>query len=139
MLRLVSLFATPWTIYSPPAPLSRGFSRQEYWSCLPFPSPGDLLDSGIKPASPALAGRFFTTEPPGKRVHHLDNRISATSWLQKKKKKRKVHLLLQEMQETWVQSLGWEDPLEEEMATYSSILAWRISWTEEQRITQFSN
>ena len=43
-----------------------GFSRQEYWSGLPFPSPGDLPDPGIKPASPALAGRFFTTEPPGK-------------------------------------------------------------------------
>ena len=38
---------------------------------------------------------------------------------------------MQEIQETWVQSLGWKDPLEEEMATYSSILAWRIPWTEE--------
>ena len=38
---------------------------------------------------------------------------------------------MQEMQEMWVQSLGWEDPLEEEMATHSSILAWRIPWTEE--------
>ena len=46
-----------------------GFSRQEYWSGLPFPSPGDLLDPGIEPTSPvspALAGEFFTTEPPGK-------------------------------------------------------------------------
>jgi len=46
-----------------------GFARQEYWSGLPFPSPGDLLDPGIKsasPVSPALAGRHFTTEPPGK-------------------------------------------------------------------------
>ena len=42
------------------------FSRQEYWSGLPFPSPGDLPDLGIKPESPVLAGRFFTTEPPGK-------------------------------------------------------------------------
>ena len=42
------------------------FSRQEYWSRLPFPSPGDLSDPGIEPVSPALAGRFFTTEPPGK-------------------------------------------------------------------------
>ena len=45
-----------------------GFSRQEYWSGLPFPAPGDLPNPGIKPASfssPALAGRFFTTEPPG--------------------------------------------------------------------------
>ena len=44
-------------------------SRQKYWSWLPFPSPGDLPDPGIKPASPespVLAGAFFTTEPPGK-------------------------------------------------------------------------
>ena len=46
--------------------LSIGFLRQEYWSGLSFPSPGDLLGPGIKPASPALAGRFFTTEPPRK-------------------------------------------------------------------------
>ena len=47
----------------------REFSRQEYWSGLPFPSPGDLPDSGIEPVSPvsiALAGRLSTTEPPGK-------------------------------------------------------------------------
>ena len=42
-----------------PAPLSMGFSRQEHWSGLPFPSPGDLPDPGIKPRSPALAGGFF--------------------------------------------------------------------------------
>ena len=47
-------------------PLSMGFPRQEYWSGLPFPSPGDLPDPEIKLMSPALAGRFFTTEPPGK-------------------------------------------------------------------------
>ena len=46
--------------------LSMGFSRQEYWSGLPFPSPRDLPDSGIKLMSPALVGRFFTTEPMGK-------------------------------------------------------------------------
>ena len=48
-----------------------GFHRQEYWSGLPFPTPEDLPDPGIKPvspASPALAGRFFTTEPPEKPV-----------------------------------------------------------------------
>ena len=44
------------------------FSRQEYWTGLPFPSPGDLPDPGIKPSSPALAGRFFTTVPPGKPI-----------------------------------------------------------------------
>ena len=43
-----------------------GFSRQEYWSGLLFPSPGDLPHLGIEPASPALAGGFFTTESPGK-------------------------------------------------------------------------
>ena len=42
-----------------------GFSRQEYWSGLPFPPPGDLPNPGIKPTSPALAGGFFTAEPPG--------------------------------------------------------------------------
>jgi len=43
-----------------------GFPRQEYWSGLPFPSSGDLPDPGIEPVSPALAGGFFTTEPPRK-------------------------------------------------------------------------
>ena len=47
-------------------PDSMGFSKQEYWSGLPFPPPGDLSKPGIEPASPALAGGFFTTEPPGK-------------------------------------------------------------------------
>ena len=54
---------------SPAAPLSMEFSRQEYWCGLPFPTPGDLPDPGIEPASlvsPALAGRFFTTGPLGK-------------------------------------------------------------------------
>ena len=44
-----------------------GFPRQEYWSGLPFPPPGDLLNLGMEPMSPALAGEFFTTEPPGKK------------------------------------------------------------------------
>ena len=48
-------FATPWTVVHQP-PLSMGFSRQEYWSGLPFPSPGDLPDPGIKTSSLALAG-----------------------------------------------------------------------------------
>ena len=59
----VRLFATLWTAACQ-APLSKGFSRQEYWSGLPFPSPGDLSHPGIELhlfMSPALAGRFFTT------------------------------------------------------------------------------
>ena len=65
MLSHVQLFATLWTV-AHQAPLSMGFSRQEYWSVLSCPSPGDLSDSGIKPAfllSPALAGGFFTPKP----------------------------------------------------------------------------
>ena len=61
----VRLFVTPWTV-AYQAPLPMGFSRQEYWGRLPFPSPGDLSDPGMGPAPPALADRFFTTEPPGK-------------------------------------------------------------------------
>ena len=59
--------ATPWTVACQ-APVSLGLPEQEYWSELPFPSPGDLPDPGIETASPALAGRFFTTEPPGKPI-----------------------------------------------------------------------
>ena len=66
----VQPFATPWTVACQ-APLPMEYSRQGYWSGLPIPTPGDLPDPGIEPASlasPALAGRFFTTAPPGKPV-----------------------------------------------------------------------
>ena len=56
----IQLFATLWTV-TLQAPLTMGFSRQDYWSGLPCPPPGDLSDPGIKPVSPALAGGFFTT------------------------------------------------------------------------------
>ena len=59
------LFATPWTV-AHQAALSVGFSRQAHWSGLPFPTPGDLPDLGIKLKYPALAGGFFSTVPPGK-------------------------------------------------------------------------
>ena len=58
--RHVQLFATLWTVACQ-AVQSVGFSRQVYWSGLPFPPPGDLPDPGVEPLSPALAGRFFTT------------------------------------------------------------------------------
>ena len=66
----VQLCATLWTV-ARQAPLSLGFSRQEYWSGLPFPSAGGLPDPGIEPAFPgfpASAGRFFTTEPLGSPI-----------------------------------------------------------------------
>ena len=67
-LSRVRLFVTPWSVALPASP-SMEFSRKEYWSGLPFHSPGDLPDSGTEPmflASPALVGEFFTTPPPGK-------------------------------------------------------------------------
>ena len=100
-------FATPWTA-ARQAPLSMGFPRQKYWSGLPFPSPGDLPNPGIEPRSPALQVKSLPSESPGVLVE-------------------KTPLPVQETQETWVRSLA----LEKEMATDSSILAWRIPWTEE--------
>ena len=68
-------FATPWTV-ALQAPLFMGFLRQESWSRLLFPSPGDLPDPGMEPASPALAGRFFTTKSPGKPDWILEESIT---------------------------------------------------------------
>ena len=68
VLSHVQLFLTPWTI-AHLAPLSMEFSRQEYWSGFPFPSPGDFPNTGVKPTSPVspdLADRFFTIASPGK-------------------------------------------------------------------------
>ena len=64
-LSRVRLFATLWTV-AHQAPPSMGFSRQEYWSGVPFPSPGDLPDPGIEPRSSALQAEALTSEPPGK-------------------------------------------------------------------------
>ena len=64
LLSHVQLFVTPWNVACQ-VPLSMGFPKQEYWSGLPFPSPGDLPDPGIKPASPASAGGFFTLSHRG--------------------------------------------------------------------------
>ena len=60
----VQLFATAWSV-AHQAPPSMEFSRQDYWSGLPFPSPGDLPDPGIKPGSPALRADALPSEPPG--------------------------------------------------------------------------
>ena len=65
LLSRVRLFATPWTV-AYQAPQSMEFSRQEYWSGLPFPSPGDLPDPGIEPGSPRLQADTLPSEPPQK-------------------------------------------------------------------------
>ena len=63
-LSRVRLFATPWTV-AYQAPLSIGFSRQEYWNGLPFPSPGDLPDPGVEPRSPAMQAEALWTKHLG--------------------------------------------------------------------------
>ena len=70
----VQLFVTPWAV-TYQAPLSMGFSRQEYWNGLPFPSPGDLPDPGIEPRSPTLQADTLPSEPPGKP---MDVRVGLT-------------------------------------------------------------
>ena len=70
----VQLFATLW-IVTHQAPLSVGFSRQEYWSGLPFPSPGDLSNPGIEPRSPTLQADALTSEPPGKSTVTVTRRM----------------------------------------------------------------
>ena len=68
LLSRVRLFATPWAV-ARQVPLSMEFPKQEHWTGLPFLPPANLPDPGIKPislVSPALAGRLFNTEPPGK-------------------------------------------------------------------------
>ena len=125
----------PWTV-AHYAPLSMGFSRQEYWSGLPFPPPGDLPDPGIEPwapvpdccrQTPALQANSLPTEPPGKAILWFLNifYICYPTLVAQTVK------CLPTMREMWVQSLGWEDPLEKEMATHSSTLAWKIPWMEE--------
>ena len=110
------------------APPSVEFSRQQYWSGLPFPSLGDLPHPGIEPRSPALQARCFTLWVT--REAHIPRRGVAKSsyWASLVAQGLKR---LHGMWETQVWSLGWEDPVEKEMATHSSILAWRIPWMEE--------
>ena len=69
VLSHVQLFATPWTVACQ-APLSMEFSRQEYWSQLLFPSPGDVPDPGIEPRSPTLPADSLPSEPQGKLQYH---------------------------------------------------------------------
>ena len=73
--------ATIWTVIHQ-SPLSLGFSRQEYWSRLPCPPPGDLPSPGIKPASLALAGEFFTTSA----TWEVGYRVEYNLWQKKKKR-----------------------------------------------------
>ena len=82
LLTCIRLFVTLWTIACQ-APLSMGFPGQEYWSELPLPSPGNLPNPGIEPASPTLAGGFFTTEPQeasnyNSRYYQMQRRVQSS-------------------------------------------------------------
>ena len=76
-LSCVQLFATPWTV-AYQAPPSMEFSRQEYWSGLPFPSPGHLPDPGVEPGSPSLQADALASEPAGKSHSVLPKRSPRT-------------------------------------------------------------
>ena len=89
---------------------------------MPFPSPGDLPNPGIEPGSPSFQADALTSKPPEKQISQILYMASQVAQMVKR---------LPAMRETQVRSLGWEDPLEKEMATHSSILAWKIPWTEE--------
>ena len=76
------LFVTPWTV-ARRAPLSMGFSRQKYWSGLPWPPSGDLPNPGIEPRSPALQADSLPSEPPGKPTCTLEVLDSGTAGMVK--------------------------------------------------------
>ena len=140
----VRLFATLRTV-AYQAPPSIGFSRQECWSELPFPSPGDLPDPGIEPGSPSLftfmhwrrkwqpTPVFLPRESQG-----WGSLVGCRLWRRTESdmtEQLSLHFTsvteFSSLKETQVQFLGREDPLEKEMAIHPSILAWRIPWTEE--------
>ena len=80
-LSRVQLFATPWTVAYQASP-SMGFSRQEYWSGLSFPSPGDLPDPGIKPGSPTLEADTLTSEPLKLKLQYFGPLMRRTDTLE---------------------------------------------------------
>ena len=119
VLRRSPLFETPWTILCQACLSVHGISRQESWSGLPFPPPGGLPDPGMEPRSPASAGGFFTTEPPGIPVYILHT----TTWLclifmwvwitvQKNSNQSYVHM------HCWNQPITWK------IHAFKSIFVW---------------
>ena len=97
--KLCPILHNPWTVICQ-APLSMGFPRQEYWSGLPFPSPGYLSNPGIEPNSPALAGGFFTTEPQGKPKLYIQY-IQFCVYLNKAALKTKANSYMKIKQYPW--------------------------------------
>ena len=127
---------TPWTIAGQP-PVSLGFPRQEYYSGVPFPSPGDLPDPGIEPVSPALAGKLLTIEPPEKpkKVFSETQNSYKNSDLSLKEKKKKslsgflvhpkwfsVFVVVQSLSHIWLFATPWT-------AGRQASLSLTISWS----------
>ena len=139
-------FATPWTVACQ-APLFTEFPKQEYWTRLPFPSPGDFPHPGMELASPALASGFYyhltENEVEKKKSSKCSKNMEFSPGKTLIKNQRlpggSVVKNPPAMQEMWQElqfpfpgqedSQGWEDPLEKEIATHFSILAWKILWT----------
>ena len=108
LLSCVRLLVTPWTV-AHQAPPSMGFARQECWSGVPLPSPNSEISQSQRDKYSNLYTILLIWLP---LVAQTVKRLST-------------------MRETWVQALGWEDPLEKEMTIHSSTIAWKIPWTEE--------
>ena len=124
-----------------PGSAVHGISQARILEWVPISFSGDLTNPGVEPRSPALAGGFFTSEPLGNLGELCPGPVShpffVTFLVWPPAPGHWTTLVAQAvkclptMQETRFQSLGGEDPLEKEMATHSSTLAWRIPWTEE--------
>ena len=140
----------PWTVACQ-APLSMEISRQEFWSGLPFHSPGDFPNRRIEPMSPALRGRFFTSWDTREAWVYLTSTqfyIQIHLASQGCCKWQRIRLLMQNTQETRIWSLDWKEPLKKEMAIHSSISclensmdrgAWQSMGSQtKQRITESS-
>ena len=131
-LSLVRLLATPWTV-AHQAPPSMGFSRQECWSGVPLPSPIIYICLNHFAVHLKLTQHCKSAILQTKIIFLKNTNLGGfwASLVAQMVKNPPV------MREIWVRSLGWEEPLEEEMVTHSSILAWRIPWTEESGGLQY--
>ena len=134
-LSRVQLFATPWTV-AYQAPPSMGFSRQECWSGLPFPSPGDLPNPGIDPSLPHCRQMLYRLSHQGSPsiclYSPVNEHVGCFQFLTMCSGCYGLPRWLSGKESTCqAGDMGWEDSLEEEMATYSTILAWKMPWTEQ--------